>query len=122
MEQDKERFDVIIAGSRDFADYALLRQKCDICFTHRKPTAIISGTARGVDRMGEQYAKERGVPVKQFPANWEKYGKSAGYRRNEEMAQCADALIAVWDGQSKGTKHMIDTAKKMGIPMRIIMF
>ncbi len=71
--------------------------------------------ARGADRLGERYAKERGYPVRLFPADWEKFGKSAGYRRNAEMAKYADGLIAFWDGRSAGTGHMIYLAKKNAI-------
>ena len=79
---------------------------------------IVSGTAKGADQLGEKYAKEKGYPVKQFPADWSK-GKSAGYVRNEEMAKYADALIAFWNGLSKGTGHMIDLAKKYKLKIRI---
>ena len=72
----------------------------------------MSGTARGVDRFGEQWAIENNVAIKPFPADWDTYGKRAGYLRNTQMAEYADALIAVWDGESRGTKHMIDEAKK----------
>lgn len=77
-------------------------------------TEIVSGGAIGVDRLGERYAKDHGVSLKIFPADWNKYGKSAGYRRNVEMAENADSLIAITSG-SKGTQHMIDIAKKKGL-------
>ena len=70
----------------------------------------------------KKYANERGYPIKQFPADWNKYGKSAGYKRNEEMAKYADALIAFWDGKSKGTKHMIDLAKRYGLKVKVVIF
>ena len=70
-------------------------------------TEVVSGCARGVDRDGEYWAKLNNIPVKLFPADWESHGKSAGYLRNLEMAEYADALIAVWDGKSKGTFNMI---------------
>ena len=76
---------------------------------------IVSGTARGVDQLGERYALERGLKLKKFPANWDKYGRKAGYLRNKEMAEYARILIAFWDGKSKGTKHMIDLAQKYGV-------
>lgn len=77
--------------------------------------------ARGADSLGEQYAKERGIPVRYFPADWQTLGKSAGYQRNVQMAAYADALVAFWDGQSKGTKHMIDTARRHKLDIRIIL-
>lgn len=116
-------FRVIIAGSRDFSDYNLLREKCDRILSDQKSNhqiVIVSGTARGADRLGEQYAKERGYEVRQYPADWDAHGKSAGFIRNREMAKNADALIAFWDGQSKGTKLMIDLAKDHGLAVRVI--
>ena len=76
---------------------------------------MLSGTARGVDQAGEKWAVSRDIPVERYPADWTYYGKQAGYRRNEQMAEKAEALIAVWDGSSRGTKHMIDTANKKGL-------
>ena len=109
---------IIIAGSRDFDDYKKLRKYCDFYLQSQTDIEIVSGTAKGADQLGEKYAKEKGYPVKQFPADWSK-GKSAGYVRNEEMAKYADALIAFWNGLSKGTGHMIDLAKKYKLKIRI---
>lgn len=114
---------VIIAGSRNFTNYAILRHNVInillILSPNEKPNAeIISGTANGTDKLGEKFAQEYEYPIKRFPANWDKYGKSAGYKRNEQMAIYAKedygVLIAFWDGKSKGTKHMIDLANKHG--------
>lgn len=96
---------VIIAGSRKFNNPAILydavrKSGFDI-------TTVISGTARGADQLGEQYARHHNLGLGRYPADWDKYGKSAGYRRNAVMADNADGLIALWDGQSKGTEHMI---------------
>ena len=109
---------IIIAGSRNFNDYNLLKTSCDNLLTQFTNIEIVSGTARGADKLGERYAREKGYDIKQFPANWS-LGKSAGYIRNDEMAQYADMLIAFWDGTSKGTKHMIDLANKRGIKVEI---
>jgi len=104
---------VIIAGSRTATNYEHLLTAINAFeLTGRDITEVVSGTAKGADKMGERWALENDIPVKQFPANWNKYGKSAGYRRNEEMAEYADYLIALWDGQSRGTKHMIDLARR----------
>lgn len=113
---------VIIAGGRNFNDYILLSQKCDKAFSLLNKVEIVSGTANGADKLGERYANEKGHPIKRFPANWDKYGKSAGYRRNEDMAKYADALIAFWDGESRGTKHMIDLAKIHHLKVKVIIF
>ncbi len=82
-------------------------------------TEIVSGAAKGVDTIGEVIGNEFNIPVVKFPAEWDKYGRSAGFIRNEQMAKYADALIAVWDGRSNGTKHMINTAKKLGLKIYI---
>ncbi len=108
---------VIIAGSRSINDYNVLtRAIIDADF---RITEIVSGGARGVDKLGEQFADRWNIPLKIFPANWELHGKSAGYKRNAEMAAYADGLIALWDGESKGTKHMIDLARKAGLQVYI---
>jgi len=111
---------IIIAGSRNFNDYNLLKTSCDNLLTQFTNIEIVSGTARGADKLGERYAREKGYDIKQFPANWDKFGKSAGYIRNDEMAKYSDMLIAFWDGTSKGTKHMIDLANKRGIKVEIV--
>ena len=107
----------IIAGSRTVTEFrsvvkAIEASGFDI-------TEVVSGTARGVDQLGEQYARAMGKLIKRFPAEWDKYGKSAGYKRNEVMAEYADALIAVWDGKSRGTSHMIDLARKQGLQVYV---
>ena len=115
---------VIIAGTRDFNDYAFLKKNVDYFLQGINPNneeiEIVSGNARGADKLGERYAKEHNLPVKLFPANWDKYGKQAGYLRNQEMANYADMLIAFWDEKSKGTKHMIDIAKKQDLTVIVV--
>ena len=113
---------VIIAGTRDFNDYALLKKDVDYFLQDFNPSKIeiVSGNARGADKLGERYAKEHNLPVKLFPANWDKYGKRAGYLRNQEMANYSDVLIAFWDEKSKGTKHMIDIAKKQDLTVIVV--
>ena len=124
---DKE-LRVIIAGSRDFTNYDFLSNQVHLILNAYKATndnlniTIISGNARGVDQMGERFAKNNNLNLKMFPANWDKYGKSAGYLRNEEMLNYAmnesyPILIVFWDGISKGTKHMIDIADKKQVPI-----
>jgi len=103
---------VIIAGSRSVTDYDSMLYAINGC--KYVITEVVSGAARGVDKLGERYAKENNIPVTSFPADWDTYGRSAGYKRNLKMAEYADALIAIWDGKSKGTKHVIDTMIKLG--------
>ena len=110
---------VIIAGGRDFDNYEKLRSYCDYLLQNKDEIEIVSGCARGADKLGERYAEERGYPIKRFPADWGTHGKSAGYLRNEEMADYADALIAFWDGSSRGTQHMINIAEKESLEIRI---
>jgi hypothetical protein len=123
----------IIAGSRDITDYDIIKQA--VLGSGFEITEVVSGCARGVDQMGERWANEHGVPIAKFPANWNdidipgavaktnKYGKKynavAGHWRNAKMAKHADALIAIWDGKSRGTKNMIDLARKRGLQIFI---
>jgi hypothetical protein len=110
---------VIIAGGREFNDYNKLRDYCNYVLQKQKEIEIVSGTARGADQLGERYATENGYSIKQFPADWDRLGKAAGFIRNEEMAKYADALIAFWDGKSKGTEHMINIAKQYNLKVKI---
>jgi len=103
----------IIAGSRDIDDYDAI--KTAVVNSGYVITEVVSGKAKGVDKLGEKWATDNNVPVKEFPAYWNTYGKTAGFRRNNEMAKYADALVAVWDGRSKGTRHMIETATREGL-------
>ena len=119
-------FRIIIAGSRGAtseATYRLLEQKLSTILKEKRTThiiEIISGTAKGADRLGERYAATHGYHLHQFPADWTTYGKRAGYIRNEQMAEHSDALVALWDGESRGTKHMIDIANTKQLPTRVI--
>lgn len=102
---------VIIAGSR-MCSLTVCELSLIIVESKFNPSVIISGGARGADALGEAWAAVTQTKCEKYPADWDKYGKSAGYKRNEQMASNADALIALWDGESKGTKHMIDIANK----------
>lgn len=109
---------VIVAGSRSFADYPRL-----VSVLATIPASeIVCGEARGADLLGRRYAEEYNIPIKSFPAQWDKYGKSAGYIRNKEMGNYADFLVAFWDGKSRGTKNMIDYMRELGKHGRIEMF
>ena len=95
---------LIIAGNREFNDYEDLCKVVDSypCVI----SEIVSGGCRGADALGERYAREKGILIKIFPANWAAFGPSAGPRRNAEMAEYADAAILFWDRKSKGTRSM----------------
>lgn len=104
----------IIAGSRTINDLRLLEQV--ICNSKFDITEVVCGGARGVDNLGRKWSGNGNrIPLKLFPAKWDEFGKSAEYKRNVQMAEYADALIAIWDGASKGIKHMIDIAKREGL-------
>lgn len=117
---------IIIAGSRGFNDYKLLKQKLAYFLkTHNlKPEEIeiVSGGAKGADRLGEQFAIEYNIKIKQFIPDWDRYGKSAGIRRNAEMGKYGNACIVFWDGKSRGSKHMIEVSIKEGLELEIIMY
>ena len=83
---------------------------------------IVSGHASGVDSLGEKFAADHNLQCELYPADWDKHGKAAGPIRNAEMAEVADALIAFWDGQSRGTKSMIDLARKKGLQVAIVRY
>ena len=116
---------VIIAGSRNFYNYDIVEDTVVSYFMSRgilkENVEIISGGARGADSLGEQLADSYGLKLTVFPAQWNTYGKAAGMIRNKEMADYAikdsdkAILFAFWDGQSRGTKGMIDIAKRCGM-------
>lgn len=110
----------IIAGSRDLWDYPCLKEAIEKCGW--PITEVVCGGAAGIDTLGKRWACENKIPVTTIMANWKKHGRSAGPIRNVEMAEQADALVAVWDGESKGTKHMIETAKSKGLRVHVEMW
>lgn len=129
---------IIIAGGREFNDIELLERSCHDIFRKLADEGlltndirvdipnmeIVCGKARGADTLGEDFGKRYGIKIKYFPANWDAYGKSAGYIRNKEMAKYAKeddgVLIAFWDKKSKGTKHMIDLANNENLRVFVI--
>ncbi len=127
---------IIVAGSRTFNDYERLCGVVDAYIAALTEdggggawdVCIISGGARGADVLGERYAAERGYRTVRCPANWQRYGRGAGLRRNAEMAALATSdgargiLFAFWDGVSRGTKHMIGQAKRYGMECRVERF
>lgn len=116
-------FRVIIAGTRTYDDYASLKAYADYKLSRiEDDIEIVSGGARGADALGEMYAREKGYSIKRFQAEWDRYGKSAGPRRNEAMAKYADALLAYWDGESRGTKSMIELAKANGLKVGVYQY
>lgn len=108
----------IVAGSREFFDYTKVKEALDSL--DPRPTAILSGTARGADRLGERYALEHSIPLERYPADWRNNKKSAGIKRNLKMAEKAERLVAFWDGRSTGTHNMIDTARVLHLQVTVV--
>ena len=113
---------IIVAGGRDFNDSTLMVTELNKVFgdSPNEDFAIVSGLARGADKLAYNLAAKNEIAVHCYPAHWDKFGKSAGYKRNAQMADNADELLAFWDGKSKGTKHMIDLATRKGLIVTVI--
>lgn len=103
---------VLICGSRGINDGAVVAQA--VAQSEMAPTHIVSGGARGVDTLARLYAQSNGIEFTEYVADWNKHGKRAGFLRNVTMVDVVDAVIAVWDGASRGTKHSIDYATSQG--------
>ena len=109
---------LIIAGSRTFTDYQKL---CQVLAPDRhRVTQVLTGGARGADQLGYRWAWKHAIRHHLFRADWERFGKSAGMRRNHQMAQAGDVLIAFWDGKSPGTAHMVQCMRQLGKPVVVI--
>lgn len=113
---------VIIAGSRNYHNKKFLFNMAGWWYGTLQTTPeieVISGGANGADKLGEKWAEYMGFPVRQYLPDWEGHGKKAGILRNVEMAKVGDVLLAFWDGESKGTKHMIDEALRRGLEVHV---
>ena len=120
-----KEFKLIVAGGRDFDDYETLSSEIlNIANRAYKDygVSIVSGMARGADALAVRFAEAFGVKLYEFHADWNTFGKSAGYIRNKEMAEFSDALIAFWDGESKGTTHMIKTMSDLGKFVHVVKY
>lgn len=114
-------FKLIVAGGRDFNDYAVLSKALwDFANATNDEISIISGMAKGADSLAVKWAKENNVELYEFPADWNTHGKSAGYKRNTEMGRFANGALIFWDGQSKGTGHMINIMRLLNKPIQVI--
>lgn len=129
---------VIIAGGRDYADFERMSKVCTRLLIGAGVKEFVSGEAPGADQLGERFARESKIAITPFPAAWDDiegrpveeigekggrhYWKLAGYARNEQMAQYADALIAFWDMKSKGTGDMISRARRHGLSVIIVTY
>lgn len=118
-------FFCLVVGSRNFSDYSLMKSKLDTFLKNQSDVVIVSGGARGADTLAERYAKEKGYLFKIFPAEWDKFGRVAGYIRNEQMHSYISnaenrGCVAFWDGKSKGTQHNFKLAEKYNNPLRVV--
>lgn len=119
-----ETFKLIIAGSRRFCNYKAVAENVNKLLTNKRQThliEVISGEAQGPDTLGRAYAIENGFRVCLMPAKWEEEGRSAGMKRNERMAEFADAAVIFYDGSSPGTTHMIKTMIRMRKQVRVFL-
>ncbi len=109
---------IAIIGSRTFDNYELLQET--LKQYKSKITLVVSGAAKGADSLGEKWALKNSINTLIFPADWEQYGKRAGFIRNEDIIKNCDCCIAFWDGKSTGTKHSISLCEKYNKPYKII--
>jgi hypothetical protein len=113
---------VAIVGGRDFNDFDRLCKELDHLLNKRVKShnvVIVCGEAAGADQLGRRYAERRGFQIDSHPALWDKHGKSAGFKRNAEMARVSDAVVAYWDGSSRGTEHMIQQSRRLNCIVRV---
>lgn len=123
---------IIVAGTRTFSNYELLENELNdfISELHQKypdkQVVMITGAAKGADQLGSLYARNHSIPLKEFPADWNTYGRSAGPIRNQQMLDYAlhgvPALIVFWDGKSRGTKNIISIAKRCNVQTEVVLY
>ena len=118
---------IVIAGSRSFDDYELLEVTLDdVIDSADDEVELVSGHAKGADLLAERYATENNMPIQVIKPDWKSYGRAAGPIRNRQMLdyaqEAAPLVVAFWDRKSKGTKNTIDTARSMGIPVKVVLF
>lgn len=109
-----------VVGSRDFNDYAWLEQCLSSVVRDENIEAVVSGGARGADALAERFAEAHDIPLIVVPADWKKFGRSAGPRRNTEIVRLADVVVAFWDGSSRGTRDTLTQARQFG--RRVMIF
>lgn len=109
---------LIVAGSRGITDYGVVKSALD---EWGMPSMVVSGGCSGPDELGERWAGTQDIPIKVFRADWKNHGRYAGPLRNREMARYADALLALWDGESKGTANMILEAHRAGLDVTVVL-
>ncbi len=113
---------VVVAGCRNYNNYHEAKLFIEHCISNIKKEhtlIFVSGGCKGADMLGERFASENNYPVERYPADWKTFGKAAGPIRNRKMAEVGDYIICFWDGQSRGTKSMIDYANDIGKPLKV---
>ncbi len=118
LENLPEPINLAVIGSRSFDNYEYMEE----ILNWFDIKTLISGGAKGADTLAKKYAAQNSIPYKEFLPQWDKFGKSAGYKRNIQIVNAADEIVAFWDGISKGTKHSIDIATEQGKPVHIFKF
>ena len=116
---------LIVAGGRDFVNtQVMITVLMDLVEKGKidPNPELVCGMARGADILAFRLWKSENMQIHLFPAEWDTYGKSAGFRRNKEMGEFADAAVCFWDGKSKGTKHMIDTMNRLNKPVYVVRY
>ena len=103
---------IAIVGSRGFDDYGLMKEFILTNININDIEAVVSGGARGADALGEKFADEFGIEKIIFKAEWDKYGKRAGFIRNVDIIKNCDVCFAFWDGESHGTKHDLELCEE----------
>lgn len=114
---------LVIYGSRSIRESGVLLSNMTAWIVNKfgvYPSLVISGTAPGADRVGEKWARDKGIPVQRMPADWDMHGKRAGYLRNTAMAEVADGGLGLWDGVSRGTAHMTRELERLGKPLHLV--
>ena len=117
---------IIVCGGRDFSDYEHFRHSMRSVLSQYQDVLLVSGHAKGADTLAERFAKEAGIPIRVFPADWNKYGKAAGPIRNKQMLDFAKednpVVVAFWDGKSRGTRNMLMQAGEAGIRAHVFLY
>ena len=113
---------IAVVGSRSFRDVKRMEEILNELLPTLDAPVIVTGGAMGADTLAEQYAHARGIPCLVFKADWDKYGRAAGYIRNIKMAEEADRAVAFWDGKSRGTAHMIRIMRERKKPVEVVLF
>lgn len=109
-----------VVGGRNFRDYVLLKRVLDRLKNRTNISTIVSGGAKGADSLGKRWAQENQVELIEFLPDWKTHGKKAGFIRNREIVESSTAIVAFWDGKSKGTQNTIQTAKKLNKKVLVI--